>query len=184
MKNILFIVGSLRKESYNLQLSKYVSELLKGKASITYLDFRNIPFMNQDLENPDIESIKKIKEEVSKADAIWIFTPEYNHSIPGLLKNVLDWLSRKIDGKPNSRDTVLKDKKTTYSGVAWASGSKFAQDYLKELLPFIQMNVMDKETSKIKIKPENVSDGILTYTEEEKATISKQVEDFLSFIEG
>lgn len=52
MQNILFIVGSLRRESYNRQLAKQAEELLKGKANVSYLDFADMPFMNQDIEFP------------------------------------------------------------------------------------------------------------------------------------
>ena len=96
MSKIVFIVGSLRKGSFNEQLAKKVETLLPDNTEISYLSI-DLPWMNQDLETPELPEIKAIREEVKSADAIWIFSPAYNHDIPGVLKNALDWLSRSLD---------------------------------------------------------------------------------------
>lgn len=90
MKKILFIVGSLRRHSFNAQLAGYVEDKIKDKVEVSYLQYRDIPYMNEDLENPEPIDIRRIKKEVMEADGVWIFTPEYNGFIPGLLKNLLD----------------------------------------------------------------------------------------------
>lgn len=94
MKNVLFIVGSMREQSFNRQLAKVAEEMLKGKCNVKYLDYSDLPYMNQDLEMPVQPAVARVREEVKNADALWIFTPEYNFSYPGVLKNLLDWLSR------------------------------------------------------------------------------------------
>lgn len=95
-KKLLFVVGSLRKGSFNHSLAKYVEELIGNKAEVEYLNFANIPYMNQDIEFPVPSEIAAVREKVSGADGIWIFSPEYNYAIPGVLKNLLDWLSRPL----------------------------------------------------------------------------------------
>ena len=99
MKKILMIVGSLRNNSLNMQLAKIAEEMLAGKAEVSFLDYADIPFMNQDIEYPAPESVSRVRQIVMEADGIWFFTPEYNSYIPGVLKNLLDWLSRTL--QPN-----------------------------------------------------------------------------------
>lgn len=91
---IVGIVGSLRKESYNKYALEYVKEILNDDVSFEILDISSIPMFNEDLESNIPESVKEFKEKISEADAIIISTPEYNFSIPGVLKNALDWASR------------------------------------------------------------------------------------------
>ena len=105
MKKILFIIGSLRKESFNKKLAKEVEEMLDGRATVEYLDYSDVPLMNQDIEFPAPEAVKRVREKVAKADALWIFTPEYNYSYPGHLKNLIDWLSRPLVA--GDRQTLL-----------------------------------------------------------------------------
>ncbi|MDY4853907.1 MAG: NADPH-dependent FMN reductase, partial [Prevotella sp.] len=93
MKKILFIIGSLRKESFNKKLAKEVEEMLARRATVEYLDYSDVPLMNQDIEFPAPEAVKRVREKVAEADALWIFSPEYNYSYPGHLKNLIDWLS-------------------------------------------------------------------------------------------
>ena len=84
MKHIIFIIGSLRKHSFNRQLAKLAEEMLKDRFEISYLDFNDIPYMNQDWEvkgqnqylTQEQERIHRIRQEILKADGIWIFTPE------------------------------------------------------------------------------------------------------------
>ncbi len=93
---IVAIVGSLRKESYNRQLALTAKEGLGDRAAFEILEYADIPFMNQDIEYPAPEAVRRVRAAVREADGLWIFTPEYNHSYPGVLKNLIDWLSRPI----------------------------------------------------------------------------------------
>ena len=64
MKKVLLIVGSLRKESFNLQLAKQAAEMLKDKAQVSILHYADLPFMNQDMEFPTPESVARVRQEV------------------------------------------------------------------------------------------------------------------------
>ena len=83
---ILAIVGSLRKESYNLQLALAAKDLIGERGDFVLLEYEDIPLMNQDIEYPAPDAVKRVREEVKSADGIWFFTPEYNHFFPGVLK--------------------------------------------------------------------------------------------------
>ena len=92
MKKILFIIGSLRAKSFNRQLANEAMKIIGDRAEVSELNFNDLPRLNQDIENPEPMVVARIRKTVSEADAIWIFTPEYNLSYPGHLKNLLDWL--------------------------------------------------------------------------------------------
>ncbi|KXT76270.1 NADPH-dependent FMN reductase [Streptococcus sp. DD12] len=145
-KNILFLVGSLREGSFNQQLAKYAEKALEGKATVSYLDYRDVPMMNQDLENPVLPALAQVREAVAKADAIWIFSPVYNFSIPGVVKNVLDWLSRAVDLSDPTGPSVLQDKVVTVSSVANAGHNQLFAIY-HDLLPFIRTKVVGDFTA-------------------------------------
>ena len=83
MKKILFIIGSLRKQSFNREISEMVKDLLKGKAEVTELDYSQVPFINQDDEYPAPQAVADARKAVAEADGVWIFSPEYNYSYPG-----------------------------------------------------------------------------------------------------
>ena len=93
---ILAIVGSLREKSFNRQLAYAAKELIGERADFKLLEYQDVPLMNQDIEYPAPEAVKRVRDEVRSADGIWFFTPEYNHFFPGVLKNLIDWLSRPI----------------------------------------------------------------------------------------
>ena len=93
MKSILFIVGSTRRNSFNRQLAALAERLLEGRAQVGYLTFDRLPFFNQDIEFPPPQAVTHAREMVGRADGLWFFTPEYNASYPGYLKNLVDWLS-------------------------------------------------------------------------------------------
>ena len=92
--NILGFAGSLRKGSYNRALLRASLELLPPDTKLEIFDLEGIPPFNQDLESSIPEEVKEFKRKIRLADAILISTPEHNYSIPGILKNAIDWASR------------------------------------------------------------------------------------------
>ena len=177
MKNVLMIIGSLRKESFNRQLAEKVAELLKGKAEVTYLTYTDVPFINQDIEFPTPEAVARVRQEVLAADGIWIITPEHNSSYPGVLKNLLDWLSRPMTPGGTMGNTAISGKKATISGVA---GSR---EKLAELLRFIRVNVLEEIQTGVSLGKESFLTNILHLSEEQESALKSQVEAFLQFIE-
>jgi chromate reductase len=103
--NVLGIAGSLRKDSYNRMALLAAQKLAPEGMQITVADLAPIPFYNEDVRTAgEPEAVTALKAQVRAADALLIVTPEYNFSIPGVLKNALDWMSRPpeppFDGKP------------------------------------------------------------------------------------
>jgi len=88
---IVGFAGSLRKSSYNKMLLRAALNLLPKDAKLEILDLEGLPLFNQDLEYDMPETVKRFKSKIKEADALLIATPEYNSSMPGVLKNALDW---------------------------------------------------------------------------------------------
>jgi chromate reductase, NAD(P)H dehydrogenase (quinone) len=102
---ILGIAGSLRKLSFNRGALNAAAELAPEGATIEIFELDGIPGLNQDDERNPPEKVAVFKRKIREADAVLFVTPEYNYSIPGVLKNAIDWASRpygdnSFDGKP------------------------------------------------------------------------------------
>lgn len=124
---VVALVGSIRKDSYNLQLTKYIQERYQEQLDIEILNIRDIPHYDQDIENNAPIIVKEFKQKVAKADAVLWVTPEYNYSIPGVLKNAIDWLSRV--------DKILIGKPSWIIGASMGNlGTVRAQQHLRDIL--------------------------------------------------
>ena len=77
-KNVLLVIGTLRKDGFNKQLAERVQQLLDGRASVSVLDYSKLPLMNQDLENPEQPEVAAVREQVRNADGVWFVSPQYN----------------------------------------------------------------------------------------------------------
>ena len=177
---ILAIVGSLRKDSLNRQLALAAKKILEEKAEFELLDYTDIPFMNQDIEYPAPESVRRVRETIKAADGIWFFTPEYNHSFPGVLKNLIDWLSRPVSEHERQ---VLSRKPAAFSGITpGMSGTAIAQDHLVALISLLNMDIMNYPRLTIP-KAENQldKDGRLILNDSAKF-LEAQANAFLKFI--
>lgn len=177
MKKIVFIVGSFREGSFNAQMAKQVERILQEKAEVSYLNYKEIPLMNQDLETPVSPVVQKIREQVIAADAIWIFSPVYNFAIPGVVKNLLDWLSRSLDLTDPRGPSALHNKIVTVSSVANAGQEELFTSY-RALLPFIRTEMVGEFTG-ARINEEAWGNGILTFSEETITLLEKQADAVL-----
>lgn len=180
MKKILIIVGSLRKNSFNHQLSMQVKEMLEGKAEVGFLEFADLPFMNQDIEFPPPESVVRVRRAVQEADGIWIFSPEYNYQIPGVLKNLLDWLSRPLIPNDRQRNSAVKGKNVTISSVAGKSAGAGVRKNLSSLLEIMSMKVIGGMGTGIVLDGEAFQTGKLTLSDKNKEELKAQIELFLT----
>ncbi len=184
MKKILFIIGSLRKESFNRKLAETVEQMLAGRALVEYLDYTDLPLINQDIEFPAPTAVARVREKVATADALWIFSPEYNFSYPGHLKNLIDWLSRPLVAGDNKTPLAINDKKVTLSGAGGGAATAKCREKLTELLtlPFIRANVMAEPQTGIQLNKEAWTEGRMILTEAQMANLKQQVDAFLAYI--
>lgn len=183
MKKILFVIGSLRKQSFNRELSEMVKGMLQSKAEVTELDYFQVPFINQDDEYPAPQAVTDARKAVAEADGVWIFSPEYNYSYPGHVKNLIDWLSRPVDPADRNAPTVLAGKKFTLTGAGGKAATAGCRKLLTTLLSVLKADVMTEEQTGIALNTEAWTEGRMILTEEQKAQLAKQAELFLEFIE-
>ena len=131
---ILGFAGSLRKDSYNKSLLRAALELAPKDAELETFDLEGIPPFNQDLENRPPEKVKEFKTRIRSADAILIVTPEYNYSIPGVLKNAIDSASRPYG------DNAFEGKPVAVMGASIGMlGTARAQYHLRQSFVFLNM---------------------------------------------
>jgi chromate reductase len=138
---ITAIVGSLRKDSYNRQLAMAAKKAVGDAAEFDIMEYSDVPLLNQDFEYPPPAAVRRVRDIVLGSDGIWFFTAEYNHSVPGVLKNLIDWLSRP-DGPEKRR--VLSKKPVAFSGISPGSfGTVMAQESLIPILSLLNVKLMN-----------------------------------------
>lgn len=131
---ILGIAGSLRRESYNRAALRAATELVPEGATIDVFELDGIPGFNQDEEQNPPAKIVELKRRVREADAILFVTPEYNYSVPGVLKNAIDWASRPYG------DSAWNGKPAAMMGASiGAIGTARAQYHLRQMMVFLNM---------------------------------------------
>jgi chromate reductase len=131
---ILGIAGSLRRESYNLAALRAATQLVPEGASIEMFELDGIPGFNQDEEQNPPAKVVELKKRIRAADAILIVTPEYNYSIPGVLKNAIDWASRPYG------DSAWNGKPAAIMGASIGTiGTARAQYHLRQMMVFLNM---------------------------------------------
>lgn len=135
--NIVAISGSLRKDSYNTALLRALSPLAPPGMQIEILDIGNLPLYNQDDESVFPSAAQAIKDKISSADGVIIATPEYNRSVPGVLKNAIDWISRPYGHNSFAGKTVL-----TLGVSVGRVGTAVAQSHLKQILSYLDTHVV------------------------------------------
>ncbi|PYS88373.1 MAG: NADPH-dependent FMN reductase [Acidobacteria bacterium] len=139
MIKILGIAGSLRKGSYNQAALRAALELVPEGAEIDIYDIDGFPGFNQDLDQSPPAKVIEFKQKIREADAILISSPEYNYSIPGVLKNAIDWASRPYG------DSAWDGKPAAIMGASpGAVGTARMQYHLRQVMVFLNMFPLNK----------------------------------------
>jgi chromate reductase len=152
--NILGFAGSLRKGSYNKSLLRAALELLPPDARLEIFDLEGVPPFNQDLETKPPSKVKEFKAKIRAADALLVATPEYNYSIPGVLKNAIDWASRPygdnaFEGKPVA---VIS------ASIGMLGGAR-AQYHLRQTFVFLNMYPINRPEVIVTFAPEKIDEN-------------------------
>jgi chromate reductase len=136
---ILGIAGSLRKASLNRAALRAAQQLAPDGVNIEIFDLEGIPPFNQDEESRPPECVVQFKQRIRAADAILFVTPEYNYSIPGVLKNAIDWASRPYG------DSAWEGKPAAIMGASGgAQGTSRAQYHLRQVFVFLNMYILNR----------------------------------------
>jgi chromate reductase len=136
---ILGIAGSLRTASLNRAALRAAQQLVPEGVSLEIFDLDGIPPFNQDDEKNPPERVVQFKQSIRAADAILMVTPEYNYSIPGVLKNAIDWASRPYG------DSAWEGKPVAIMGASvGAQGTSRAQYHLRQVFVFLNMYPLNR----------------------------------------
>jgi chromate reductase, NAD(P)H dehydrogenase (quinone) len=138
---VLGISGSLRRGSHNTGLLRAAQKLLSPAAELVICDgLAEIPPYSEDEEASRPAAVCRLREAVGSADAVLFATPEYNRSVPGQLKNAIDWLSRPVEGNPFwGKPVAVMGASTGSFGAVWA------QAELRKVVASLHARVLDEE---------------------------------------
>ena len=175
---IAVIVGSLRKDSFNRQLANAIVKLAPPEFTFSHVEIGDLPLYNQDDDEHQAESVIRMKRAVSEADGLLFVTPEYNRSIPGVLKNALDHGSRPYGqnvwaGKP--------------AGVLGASpgntGTAMAQQHLRNILSFLDIPTQNQPEAYVQVR-EGLFDEQGEIGERSRPYLQNWMDHFVEWVEA
>lgn len=171
---IFGFAGSLRKGSYNKALLRAAGELLPNNTELEIFDLESIPPFNQDLEQQPPTKIKEFKTKIKAADALLIATPEYNYSVPGVLKNAIDWGSR-----PHG-DNCFDDKPVAIMGASGGMlGTARAQYHLRQSCVFLNMHPLNKPEVMVPFAKDKIDANGRLIDEPTRAKIKELIESLV-----
>ena len=144
---IAIIVGSLRQDSFNLKLAHALTRLAPADVTFKQIKIGDLPLYNQDDDADQADSVKRLKAEVLAAHGLLFFTPEYNRSIPGVLKNAIDHASRPYG------QSAWAGKPAGILGVSvGAVGTAMAQQHLRNILAYLDVPTLGQPEAFIHAK--------------------------------
>jgi chromate reductase, NAD(P)H dehydrogenase (quinone) len=178
MSKIAVIVGSLRRDSINRKLAEALAKLAGSGAQFTILRIDDLPLFNQDLEPNPPAAVTRLKGEIEAADGVLIVTPEYNRSIPGVLKNAIDWASR-----PYGKNSFNGKPTAGIGASGGAIGTAAAQQHLRSILAYLNVTLMGQPEGYISFKPGLVDDQHNVTDESVRKFLQTYVDAFATWVE-
>ena len=172
------LVGSIRQDSYNKKLAHFIQQRYAHKVVLEILTLEDIPMYNQDLELTPPVAVQQMKETLRDSDGIIFVTPEYNHSIPGVLKNAIDWCSRV--------DRVLVGKPATMVGASsGVLGTVRAQNHLRQILnsPGVSSYVLPGNECLIGTVQDKMDDQGMLIHEDTVQHLDKWINNFIQWVD-
>ena len=172
---IAVVIGSIRKESFNRQFAEAFIKLAPADVKFNFVRIDDLPLYDQDADGSPAPQVTRLRDEIKAADGVLFFTPEYNRSVPGVLKNAIDHASRPW-GK-----SVWTGKPAAVLGVSvGAIGTAMAQQHLHNVLAYLNMPTLPGNEAFIHWKDGLVVDGEVGPASKEFA--QKILNNFLAWV--
>lgn len=149
-----YLVGSLAKQSINRKLAKALVRLAPSELEMTEISFAELPLYSYDYDKDYPSVARRFKDAIASVDAILFVTPEYNRSIPGGLKNAIDWASR-----PYGQNSFTRKPSAIIGTSPGAIGTAVAQQSLRSVLAFCNSPQMNAPEAYIQFKPDLIDDA-------------------------
>lgn len=179
-KKLLFVVGSLRRRSFNRTLATRAVEMVADRVDIEFLEYSDVALFNQDIEFPAPKSVVRVREKVDEADGVWFFSPEYNYTMTAALKNLVDWLSRPVVAGDYDTPRPLTGKPFAISGTGGKNATAGSRKALLALLSVLGAKPVDGDGQGFVLPPAAWSDEVYDVPEEDLARLGEQAEKLLA----
>ena len=173
---IAVIVGSLRRDSFNRKLATAMATLAPSEFEFKQVEIGDLPLYNQDDDANQAESVKRLKSEIKAAQGLWFVTPEYNRSIPGVLKNAIDHASRPYG------QSAWTGKPAGVLGVSVGTiGTALAQQHLRNVLACLDVPVLGQPEAFIQTK-EGLFDAAGNLGTDSKKFLQSWMDQYLAWV--
>ena len=172
-----YLVGSMATASINRLLAKALVRLAPAPLHMSEIDYRDLPIYSYDYDADFPASARALKDAIAAVDAVLFVTPEYNRSIPGGLKNAIDWASR-----PYGQNSFSRKPSAVIGTSPGAIGTAIAQQHLRSVLSFCNSPQMNAPEAYIQFKPGLVDEQGDVTVESTKSFLRKYMEDLHAFI--
>jgi chromate reductase, NAD(P)H dehydrogenase (quinone) len=172
-----YLIGSLATQSINRKLAKALVRLAPHSLQFSEISFRDLPLYSYDYDNDYPEVARKFKAAIKTSDAILFVTPEYNRSIPGGLKNAIDWASR-----PYGSNAFTRKPSAVIGTSPGAIGTAVAQQSLRSVLSFCNAPQMNAPEAYIQFTPGMITDEGKVTVESTEAFLREYMKEFHDFI--
>ncbi len=173
---IAVVVGSLRKDSFNRALAKAMTKLAPADLTFQFVEIGDLPLYNQDDDGNPAESVKRLKNEIKSAQGVLFVSPEYNRSIPGVLKNALDQASRPYG------QSAWSGKPAGILGVSpGAIGTALGQQHLRNVLAYLDMPTLGQPEAFTQMK-EGLIDESGNIGEGRRAFLQTWMDSFVDWV--
>lgn len=175
--NIALVVGSLRKDSINRKLALALAALGPEDFAFEHVRIDDLPLYNQDHDKEPAESVKRLKAEISAAQGVIFVTPEYNRSIPGVLKNAIDHASRPYG------QSAWAGKPTGVIGASGgAIGTAMAQQHLRNILAYLDMPALQQPEAFIQFKEGLIDDKSHITVDATRQFLQKWMDAYVAWV--
>jgi chromate reductase len=178
MHQVAVIVGSMRRESINLRFAKALARLAEPTLQFRLVDLADVPLYNEDLWQQPPEGVLRLKREVDAADAVLFVTPEYNRSIPAVVKNVVDWGSR-----PYGQNSWAGKPGAIVGTSPGAIGTAVAQAQLRSILVGCGVSLLGQPEVYFQTKPGLIADDFSIADDKTRAFLAGFIGTFARHIE-
>lgn len=175
--NVGYFVGSLSSTSLNRKLANAVVRLAPQELSFTEIPIRDLPLYSSDYDRAYPPVGAKLKEQIAAVDAVLFVTPEYNRSIPGSLKNAIDWASR-----PYGKNSFSRKPSAVIGTSPGKIGTAVAQQHLRSILSFCNSPQMNAIEAYIQFTPGLISDEGEVSDNSTAEFLSNYMKEFAGFI--
>lgn len=172
-----YIVGSLATASINRRLALALARLAPPGLMLTEIPFKDLPLYSYDYDADFPPSARTFKQEIAEVDAVLFVTPEYNRSIPGGLKNAIDWASR-----PYGKNSFTRKPSAVIGTSPGAIGTAVAQQHLRSLLSFCNSPQMNSPEAYIQFKPGLITEDGQVTDDSTAEFLRKYMAEFHAFI--